>query len=333
MWRTHRHACNKSMTKQHCVFAVTVLFAAFGVLAAPTRLTVQPKGTNQIELTLSPVITNVFYEVLARTKGPDGHWMTLAGYIGSSNDSISATCDLGGIQGLTLITLQHWTFVAGRWDDPLGDELPPMYKELVLRIDPFVSGDPYANLMGDGWVNIQKLQNNMDPFTWYTPPVPQLSVKFHGGTNNSRMGDAILTWQILYGTIPDYFLIARANRTMRPMTNDPYFARRPSGPRPGSFGTNRPPNVPMYRRPDPPREDPLVTGPYELAGRVPGRAGLRDYHYVETNVDTLFQPLYRVSAHYSPPLHARLDHVNAGAIRGTMLPVAVQQATNGYALT
>jgi hypothetical protein len=32
-------------------------------------------------------------------------------------------------------------------------------KELVLRLDPFVSADPYVNLMGDGWSNLQKRQN------------------------------------------------------------------------------------------------------------------------------------------------------------------------------
>jgi alpha-tubulin suppressor-like RCC1 family protein len=354
-----------------------IFFSAPLLLAIPIKLTVQPKGTNQVELTLGPVMPDVFYEVLARTNGPEGHWMTFTGYIGGSNKTISAICDLGGIPGLTLKTLNNWEFVAGRWDDPLGDELPPLYKELVLRTDPYSSGDPYGNPMGDGWNNLQKLQNNMDPLRAYPPPPPQANVNFFQGTNDIRHGNAILTWRVLNGPVPDYFLIERANRTLRPITNNPYFQRPPPGARFGAFGTNRPPFDPRFgafgtnrlspgerfgvfgtNRPPPnaqfgaygtnlppnfrptygrplgsPREDPLVTEPFEVVARVPGRAGLSEYRYVDPNVDTLFQPAYRIQPHYSPPLHARLHQVDAAEIRKTIISVVAQPTTNGYALT
>ncbi len=320
--------CKKSLTEYCCLVAVICFCAFSDTLAAPIHLTVQPKGTNQVELILSPVLPDVPYEVLARTNGAEGHWIKFAGPFGTTNKTVSGTFDLSAISGLTLNTLKNWTFVAGRWDGTPGYDLPPLYKELVLRIDPFDSGEPEGNLMGDGWSNIQKLNNNMDPFSWCTPPAPQLNVQFSGDLN-ARKGSAILTWQVLYGTVPDYFLIARADRTLRPMTNNPNYASRPSQVRPDRFGTNYPP---QYRRP-PRRENPVITGPFELAARIPGQAGVRDYRYVETNVDTLFSPLYKISAHYSPPLHARLDHVNAKAIRETILSVTAKQSTNGYELT
>ncbi|HEY1662004.1 MAG TPA: carboxypeptidase-like regulatory domain-containing protein [Verrucomicrobiae bacterium] len=301
------------------------------------RITVEPKGTNQIALTLNPVDPTVYYEVLARTNGPDGHWMMLAGYIGGSNNTISAIYNLGGIPGLTLNTLNNWKFFAGRWDDTLGDELPPFYKELVLRIDPYASGDPNADPMGDGWVNIQKLQNNMDPYRAYPPPVPQLSVKFLPNANDRRYGNAELSWQFFGGPVPDYVLIERANRTMRPATNNWQYPQRPPFGLNGRFPTNRPPNFrPMNRFGGWQQQGEMVTGLFAAIARVQGQLpknGYSGYRYVDTNVDTLFQPVYRIWPHYNPPLRARLRQVDAAAIRKTIISVAGEQTTDGYSLT
>ena len=51
--------------------------------------------------------------------------------------------------------------------------------------------DPYGDPAGDGWNNMQKYQNGMDPNVFYTPPAPQgLTVTLgSGGTS------AILRWQ------------------------------------------------------------------------------------------------------------------------------------------
>src|ERR1700688_4626547 len=84
--------------------SVILLFARCeGVAGSPLRLTVQPRGTNQVELTLNPVDQGGVYEVLARINGPEGHWVTFAGlFLSNSNKVITATRDLGGIPGLTL---------------------------------------------------------------------------------------------------------------------------------------------------------------------------------------------------------------------------------------
>ena len=50
--------------------------------------------------------------------------------------------------------------------------------------------DPYGNPEGDGWNNVQKFQNNMEPFMWYPPPAPKLNVQFFGGMNPDHKGSA-----------------------------------------------------------------------------------------------------------------------------------------------
>jgi hypothetical protein len=67
--------------------------------------------------------------------------------------------------------------------------------------------------------------------------------------------------------------------------------------------------------------------------RVPGQAGLTQYHYVDTNVDIFFQPAYRVGPHDVAPLHAYLDHPDTTGIRNTMIATAAAPTTNGYTLT
>jgi hypothetical protein len=313
-----------------------IFLSATLTLATPVKLTLQPKGTNQIQLTFGSVTPGGWYQVLVRTNGPDGHWITLSSFLAGSNKTFSVTAGLGGVQGLTTESLSNWNFVAGEWNDSEGDELPMIYKELVLRIDPYASGDPYGNPMGDGWNNLQKMQNNMDPYKWYTPPPPsQSSVRFVAGMNGSRKGSAVLAWQIWNGPVPDYFVIERANRTPRPNPN-PFPIQQPGQPfnRTNYFAymERLRQYQQQYRQPFGQRPDPFVTGPYIVIAQVPGQAGVHNYRYVDTNVDTLFQPQYQIQSHYSPPPHVHLDQVNAASIRKTILTVTAQQATNGYTL-
>jgi hypothetical protein len=248
---------DRNIPRLHSVFLVPALIfiVAGSAIAVPLRLTVHPKGTNQVQVTLTPLVTNQFYEVLVRTNAPDGHWIRFAGLISDTNTSITAVCDLGQIAGLTLGTIKNWRFVAGRWDDPLGDELPLLYKELVLRIDPYASADPYADPMGDGWSNLQKLQNDMDPFGCSPPPPPQLSVSIRGTGTNGHSGSAYLTWDTRGGPVPEFFVVERAIRKphfrtndtfMRPMPYGPYRGVPPNG-KPNSLfspSSNSPPNWP-----------------------------------------------------------------------------------------
>jgi hypothetical protein len=309
------------------------LFSVTLTLAAPLQLTVQPKGTNQVALTIGPAIQGGVYGVLARTNGPGGHWIVFGPFFGDTNKTLSVTCELSG--GMTVETLANCKFVAGNWEYSPYYNIPPLAKELIFRTDPSSYIDPNTSLIGDGWSNIQKFQNNMDPFEWYEPPAPRSSIQFHQGTNDFRRNDAILTWQLSSSAVPDYFLIERANRTLRPRTNDFRFTR----PGPNGFNGLPPTNRPPFSRPingRPPgwqHEEQFVTGPFEIIARIPGQPGVSNYRFVDSNVDAFPQPIYRIQPHYSPPLHAHLNHVDAAEIRKTILAVSARETTNGYALT
>jgi len=220
--------------RTYTAWAVSLtLFSVTLTLAAPIQLTVQPKGTNQVALTIGPVVQGGVYGVLARTNGPGGHWTVLGPFFGDTNKALSVNCELSG--GMTVGTLDSYKFVAGNWEYSPYYNIPPLAKELIFRTDPSSYLDPNASLMGDGWANIQKFQNNMDPFVWYPPPGPQLNVRFYGGMNNDHNGSAVLTWQVLQGAVPDYFLIERANRTLRP-AKDFKYDRPPPGARLADLG-------------------------------------------------------------------------------------------------
>jgi alpha-tubulin suppressor-like RCC1 family protein len=338
-----------------------VILVAVDLGATPIRLTTTPKGTNQIEFTFSPVVPGVWYKILARTNDPEGHWMGFAGFEGPSNGVVTGSCNLGGpgeLAGLKRETVQNWTFVAGRWDDPFGNELPPLYVELVLRGDPYVAGDPYGDPMGDGWSNLQKLQNNMDPLRVNRPPKPRISVQFSDMTprqplviyTNQPPGKAVVTIDNFSGLLPEYIVIQKAIRRLRPPPTEMRPNQFVPGPRNSPYLTNRPPfnpknrpglmartngpslRPPFYNRRQLTAEDMIETGPFQEVARIKTRPGVQTYTYVETNVDTLAQPLYRCLAEVPPPFSSSLTELNSNSIRRTLLPVQSRPTTNGYEL-
>jgi hypothetical protein len=327
-------------------------------LGTPLRLKVEPTGTNAVQISLTPTVPGAYYAVMARTNGPGGHWLSFAGFLGPSNGTLVATQPLGGageLSGLRIDTLKYWTFVAGWDDDIFGDELPPLYKELVLRSDPFAAGDPYAMPASDGWTILQKRQNNWDPLATYEPPAPHLSVAFYGDTNLAPSGRAVLTIENVSAVLPDYIEIEKATRTWQQPAEDARYQLRSSGPAygaPSSNGslprtpytnrlsvTNRPslgpgssPAQPTLNRPAFPGQPITVVGEFKLLARIATKPGVQKYTYVDTNVNTLLSPQYRCRGHFVPPFRATLTQVNAERIRQSVLAVQAQPAVDGYNL-
>ena len=324
-----------------------LLISGLHLRATPIRVTVRAKGLTTVDVTFGPILTNMQYGVLVRTNSPEGHWQLLDTFQNETNKTASITCDTSRIPGLNARSLTNWSFAAGRWDDPFGDELPTLYKELALRSDPSAPGEPYGNPAGDGWNNLEKLRNGWNPLAAYPPPNPHFEAKYYVGATNSRFGKAVLKWDVGAGPLPDYFVIERATRNPRPMTNRPPFSR-PGFPRTGptpvpmpntNFApqstTNRP-TVPLPARGAPPsrqREDPFIIGTFAEIAQVQSQALMKSYEYVDTNVDTLFQPQYRLIPHNTPPLRAYLNKLDSEHIRETLITARATPTTNGYTVT
>jgi hypothetical protein len=321
--------------------AVVILGSA-SVRAATPSLNVQLIGNGKLAFTVSPVRPEGVYDILARTNDSEGHWIRLTQVLGGSNISAAVIYEFPktpgpGLCGLTDATLQHWTFVAGYGDDSDGDGLPDVFEDLVSRTDPVLgeADDGYGDPDGDGWLNLQELANDTDPLRADRPPGPRLSVSFFSNTNSARLGKAVLKIQCQSGALPDFFEIEKSERTLRPPAERGRNGRTVS--QPGTVGpsTNRLARLPRPipgRHPFQSGEDPLVTGPAKMVGRVMTRPGVSEYTFEETNVDTLFQPLYSVRAHFVPPYRAFLNRTDTVSIRQSVLSVNVNQSTNGYDL-
>src|ERR1039458_7716242 len=110
------------------LFWLAVLFLIsfeLSAIATPIRLTVQRKGSNQVELAFSPITPDVMYNILVRSNGPDGHWMRFQNLflLGNTNNALTVTRVLDNANGPMIQTLTNWTFVAGSWEDSDQDQL------------------------------------------------------------------------------------------------------------------------------------------------------------------------------------------------------------------
>lgn len=90
------------------------------------------------------------------------------------------------------------------WADSTGSGIPDWW---WLQYFGSVSGDPYGNPAGDGWNNLQKFQNGMNPNVFYTPPTPQgLTVSYNANNNT-----ASVSWQPSLGSVTGYTVTRNNN--------------------------------------------------------------------------------------------------------------------------
>ncbi len=291
-------------------FVVLMIYFESLADATPIRLTVQPKGSNQVELAFGPITPDVMYNVLVRSNGLDEHWMRFQNLflLGNTNATMAVTCVLDNAKGPTIQTLKNWIFIAGSWEDSDQDGLPDLYEELVSRTDPYSGNDGYQKPANDGRTLLQKMQSDVNPFTWENPfPPDDITIRFI--TNRT----ATIRWRQWPEPNPEYFIIEKAERI--PDTNRMRFP---------------------FARPNQPNA--MITGPYKFFATV--EAGpVREntiwgtyYHFTDTNADAFFQPLYRIQAHCTPPIHVVPTKRDVASIRGTVRPVVCHPTTNGYDL-
>jgi hypothetical protein len=98
------------------------------------------------------------------------------------------------------------------WQDD-GSGLPIWWQEQYFGT---TGVDPYGDPKGDGWNNLQKFQNGMNPNVFYTPPAPQgLSVAYHPANNT-----AAISWQTSPGPVTGYTVERTYLTTYDKITDD-----------------------------------------------------------------------------------------------------------------
>jgi hypothetical protein len=306
-------------------------FVAVAQIPSDTNLRIQI--TSRSETGISGIVSNtqadVYYEI--QYKQNRTNWVSLGFNSGPEITNLMAFSLVTNslIPSTELINTK--SIRVRSWGDSYKMGIPDWWQ---IRYFGDIGVHEYENPMGDGYSNMQKFQNGMDPFKWYPPAEPQGHVTFHEGTDPQHE-NAILTWRCDSGPIPDTFVIERANRTMHGMTNsyNPPSIRRTID---GKVITNRPSMFlnARYNSPAWPRNNLMITGSYQVIVQLPGQPNMREYRYVDTNSNTFPPPVYRIQAHYPEPIQfAKLREVTATTISNTILSVTAKQQTNGYELT
>ncbi len=120
----------------------------------------------------------------------DTQWMSAGFILGSEVTNWTAMV-------LTNVSLTNNAFFRIRsWADD-GSGLPIWWQ---LQYFGYVGVDPNADPAGDGWSNIQKFQNGMNPNVFYTPPAPQGLTAFYNANNST----AAISWQPSAGLVTGY---------------------------------------------------------------------------------------------------------------------------------
>ena len=115
---------------------------------------------------------DIQYEIQSRTNLLQSDWQSEGFILGSetTNWTPLSVAQIGRTD--LFIRLKSWA------DD--GSGLPIWWQ---LQYFGYVGVDPYGNPAGDGWNNLQKFQNGMNPTNFYTPAAPQVNAAFNGGNN------------------------------------------------------------------------------------------------------------------------------------------------------
>ncbi len=300
--------------------------------AETPRIAVRPLGTNQLVLSLSSLQPNFLYLIMARTNAPQGHWVKLDRILGSTNAAIDIRYTLGSPKGLTIQNLSQWTFVIGSAEDSNQDELPDVYEDLVSRSDPYTSGNTNDDPDADGWSTLQEMQNGTDPLNWDAKSPDQSGF----GVQYLANHQAKLSWGNWSVTMPEYFVIEKAQRTFEPEIPMPAFVR--------SGQPLDKTNLAEYRawfyksqRVDRARQRPGsdTVSAYQPIAQVRPVPSQNQYTFIDTNaaVAENEKPVYRVLSHYTPPLQAKLAYVSTASVSNTFLSVSSHLKNDGFELT
>jgi hypothetical protein len=143
----------------------------------------------------SNTLAGVLYEVQTNTDIATTNWGTFAAFpffYGSGDTNWTPLDDV-----LIDPTAPNIFFRLKSWGSSDGSGLPDWWQIQYFGTN---GVDPNADPMGDGWSNVQKFENGMNPNVFYTPPAPQGVRALY----NAGSASAYVSWQASPGNVTGY---------------------------------------------------------------------------------------------------------------------------------
>lgn len=179
---------------------LTQNFSAYGTNLALSPVSI---SNNLASLFVINSTGDVLYEIQGTTNLAQPNWFSLGFVYGSELTNLTLASVMISNQPTLFLRIRSWI------DD--GSGLPIWWQ---LQYFGYTGVDPNGDPAGDGYSNIQKFQNGMNPNVFYTPPAPQgVTVNY-----NSFNGNVGINWQTSPGpvtgyTVQRYDSFARATQT------------------------------------------------------------------------------------------------------------------------
>ena len=146
-------------------------------------------------VTLPLVLTNtqpdILYEIQGSTNLLQNNWISEGFVYGSELTNWTPTSLQVNQQGNLFLKIRSWA-------DGTGSGIPDWW--WLEYFGQTTNVDAYADPAGDGWNNLEKFQNGMNPNQFYTPPAPQGVTVSYNPTN----GMATVSWLPSPGAVTNY---------------------------------------------------------------------------------------------------------------------------------
>jgi hypothetical protein len=139
----------------------------------------------------SNTLADVQYEIQSLTDLTQTNWQSQGFIVGSETTNWTA------LNPLPVSRTNNFFIRLKSWASSDGSGLPDWWQ---LQNFGYVGVDPYGNPAGDGYSNLYKFQNGMNPNAFYTPAAPQ-GVKVNYNANN---GTANISWLPSAGNVTNY---------------------------------------------------------------------------------------------------------------------------------
>lgn len=155
------------------------LGSSYSIVDYGTNLWIRLDGISAGNLTgiISNSVADVPLELQYKTDLLQSEWQSPGWFVYGSEQTNWTAWNAPMVSSSNLfVRVRSWA------DD--GSGLPIWWQ---LQYFGYVGVDPNADPMGDGWSNIQKFQNGMNPNVFYTPPAPQGLTASYNANNNTAM--------------------------------------------------------------------------------------------------------------------------------------------------